>query len=132
MFTTLLVLFLMQLGIEITWSLFLPFTTLIFVTVYLFTKDRNNLFRLLVNVPFSKERKAYKQLNARVLEYISKTQTDEPLPLKKIMSDIEQTFINNALEIKDGNLNLAAELLSISISTVYRYKDKGGDKKPTR
>jgi len=77
-----------------------------------------------VNIPFSSERAPYREINEQVIEYLSKTQTDEKLSLKEMMTEIERTFINNALEIKDGNHSLAAELLSISLSTIYRNKDK--------
>ncbi len=122
--TVLLVITLMQIGIKINFSIFLPISTLIFVIVYLFTENRNDLFRFLVNIPFSSERAAYKEISGRVIDYISKAQTDEKLSLKEMMAEIERTFINNALEIKDGNHNLAAELLSISLSTIYRNKEK--------
>ena len=123
-FSVLLVILLMQLGLDITWSLFLPVTTLFFVVVYLYTENKNDLFKFLVNIPYSNERKTYNQLTSHILEYISKTQTDEPVSLKNMMAEIEKIFVNNALEIKDGNHNLAAELLSISLSTVYRHKNK--------
>jgi len=122
--TVLLVIALMQIGIKMNFSIFLPISTLIFVIVYLFTENRSDLFRFLVNIPFSSERAAYKEISERVIEYISKAQTDEKLSLKEMMAEIERTFINNALEIKDGNHNLAAELLSISLSTIYRNKEK--------
>ncbi len=122
--TVLLVLVLMQSGIKINFSIFLPISTFIFVIVYLFTENKNDLFRFLVNIPFSSERAAYKEINGRVIEYLSKTQTDEKLSLKEMMSEIERTFINNALEAKDGDHNLAAQLLSISLSTIYRNKEK--------
>jgi len=40
------------------------------------------------------------------------------------MNEIEKTFVTHALEIKDGNHNLAAELLSTSLSTIYRNKER--------
>ena len=113
-----------QIGTTVNLSILLPISSLIFLLIYLFTENKIDLFRILVNIPFSEERKAYVQLNTRVLEYIAKTQTDEPVPLKDFLNDIEKIFIKNALEIKDGNHNLAAELLSISLSTVYRHKNK--------
>jgi len=119
-----IILLLMQIGIQINLSIFIPVSTLIFVIVYLFTENKNNLFRFLVNIPFSSERAPYREINEQVIEYLSKTQTDEKLSLKEMMTEIERTFINNALEIKDGNHSLAAELLSISLSTIYRNKDK--------
>ncbi len=128
--SVIIILVLMQIGIKINLSIFLPISTLIFVIVYLFTENRSDLFRFLVNIPFSSERAAYKEISERVIEYISKAQTDEKLSLKEMMAEIERTFINNALEIKDGNHNLAAELLSISLSTIYRNKEKNKPENP--
>jgi len=122
--TSFLVLIFMHFGANLNLSLFLPICTLLFITVYLFTESRHDLFRFLVNVPYSPERAAYKALNNRVIEYISKTQTNEKLPLKEFMHDIETAIIENVLEIKDGNHSLTAELLSVSLSTVYRNKKK--------
>ena len=118
-----------QIGANVNLSILLPICSLIFILVYLLTENKTDLFRFLVNIPFSNERKAYKELNTRVLEYIAKTQTDEPVSLKNLMSEIEKIVITNALEIKDGNHNLAAELLSVSLSTVYRLKYKPNHKK---
>jgi len=120
----LLVIILMQAGVQINWSIFLPLSTIAFILAYLFTENRNDLFKVLVNIPFSEERKAYKLINSRILEYISKTQTNESISLKGLLSEIEKTFITNTLEMNDGNHNLAAELLSISISTIYRNKKR--------
>lgn len=122
--TVLLVIILMQAGVQINWSIFLPLSTIAFILAYLFTENRNDLFKVLVNIPFSEERKAYKLINSRILEYISKTQTNESISLKGLLSEIEKTFITNTLEMNDGNHNLAAELLSISISTIYRNKKR--------
>lgn len=113
-----------QIGSNINLSILLPLCSLIFILVYLLTENKIDLFRFLVNIPFSIERKAYSQLNQRILEYIAKTQTDETIPLKILISEIEHIFITSALEVKDGNHNQAAELLSISLSTVYRHKGK--------
>lgn len=123
-FTVSLVIVLMLLGFGFSLSIIFPLATLIFLFIYLYTDNKDDLFKLLVTIPFSSERKAYRELNERVLNYIAMTQTDEKISLKSLLSDIERTFITNALEIKDGDHNLAAELLSISISTVYRNKKR--------
>lgn len=114
----------MQLGLNLNWSIFLPLCTLCFVSVYLFTENKQNLFRFLTKIPYLPERAAYNKLNQRVIDYVGKIQTDEQLSLKEMMSDIERTFVANAIEIKDGDHNLAAELLSVSLSTIYRNKDR--------
>jgi len=123
-FTVSLVIVLMLTGFSFSLSFIFPLATLIFLIIYLHTENKDDLFKILVTVPFSSERKAYMELNDRVLNYIAMTQTDEKTSLKNLLSDIERTFITNALEIKDGDHNLAAELLSISISTVYRNKKR--------
>ena len=123
-FTVPLVIVLMLTGFSFSLSFIFPLVTLIFLVIYLHTENKDDLFKILVTVPFSSERKAYMELNDRVLNYIAMTQTDEKTSLKNLLSDIERTFITNALEIKDGDHNLAAELLSISISTVYRNKKR--------
>jgi len=123
-FTVPLVIVLMLTGFSFSLSFIFPLATLIFLIIYLHTENKDDLFKILVTVPFSSERKAYMELNDRVLNYIAMTQTDEKTSLKNLLSDIERTFITNALEIKDGDHNLAAELLSISISTVYRNKKR--------
>lgn len=123
-FTVSLVTVLMLTGFSFSLSFIFPLATLIFLIIYLHTENKDDLFKILVTVPFSSERKAYMELNDRVLNYIAMTQTDEKTSLKNLLSDIERTFITNALEIKDGDHNLAAELLSISISTVYRNKKR--------
>ena len=123
-FTVSLVIVLMLTGFSFSLSFIFPFATLIFLIIYLHTENKDDLFKILVTVPFSSERKAYMELNDRVLNYIAMTQSDEKTSLKNLLSDIERTFITNALEIKDGDHNLAAELLSISISTVYRNKKR--------
>jgi len=123
-FTVSLVIVLMLTGFSSSLSFTFPLATLIFLIIYLHTENKDDLFKILVTVPFSSERKAYMELNDRVLNYIAMTQTDEKTSLKNLLSDIERTFITNALEIKDGDHNLAAELLSISISTVYRNKKR--------
>jgi len=123
-FTVHLVIVLMLTGFSFSLSFIFPLATLIFLIIYLHTENKDDLFKILVTVPFSSERKAYMELNDRVLNYIAMTQTDEKTSLKNLLSDIERTFITNALEIKDGDHNLAAELLSISISTVYRNKKR--------
>jgi len=122
--TVSLVIVLMLTGFSFSLSFIFPLATLIFLIIYLHTENKDDLFKILVTVPFSSERKAYMELNDRVLNYIAMTQTDEKTSLKNLLSDIERTFITNALEIKDGDHNLAAELLSISISTVYRNKKR--------
>ena len=123
-FTVSLVIVLMLTGFSFSLSFIFPLATLIFLIIYLHTENKDDLFKILVTVPFPSERKAYMELNDRVLNYIAMTQTDEKTSLKNLLSDIERTFITNALEIKDGDHNLAAELLSISISTVYRNKKR--------
>jgi len=123
-FTVPLVIVLMLTGFSFSLSFIFPLATLIFLIIYLHTENKDDLFKILVTVPFSSERKAYMELNDRVLNYIAMTQTDEKTSLENLLSDIERTFITNALEIKDGDHNLAAELLSISISTVYRNKKR--------
>ena len=123
-FTVSLAIVLMLTGFSFSLSFIFPLATLIFLIIYLHTENKDDLFKILVTVPFSSERKAYMELNDRVLNYIAMTQTDEKTSLKNLLSDIERTFITNALEIKDGDHNLAAELLSISISTVYRNKKR--------
>ena len=123
-FTVSLVIVLMLTGFSFSLSFIFPLATLIFLIIYLHTENKDDFFKILVTVPFSSERKAYMELNDRVLNYIAMTQTDEKTSLKNLLSDIERTFITNALEIKDGDHNLAAELLSISISTVYRNKKR--------
>ena len=123
-FTVSLAIVLMLTGFSFSLSFIFPLVTLIFLVIYLHTENKDDLFKILVTVPFSSERKAYMELNDRVLNYIAMTQTDEKTSLKNLLSDIERTFITNALEIKDGDHNLAAELLSISISTVYRNKKR--------
>jgi len=123
-FTVSLVIVLMLTGFSFSLSFIFPLATLIFLIIYLHTENKDDLFKILVTIPFSSERKAYMELNDRVLNYIAMTQTDEKTSLKNLLSDIERTFITNALEIKDGDHNLAAELLSISISTVYRNKKR--------
>ena len=123
-FTVSLVIVLMLTGFSFSLSFIFPLATLIFLIIYLHTENKDDLFKILVTVPFSSERKAYMELNDRVLNYIAMTQTNEKTSLKNLLSDIERTFITNALEIKDGDHNLAAELLSISISTVYRNKKR--------
>jgi len=115
---------LIQIDSIINLSFFLPICTLIFLIIYLFTENKRDLFRVLVNIPYSQERVAYKELNDRVIEYLSKTQTEEKISLKEAMATIEKAFISRALEIKDGDHNLAAEMLSISMSTIYRKEDK--------
>ena len=122
------VLILMQLGLDINFSIFLPLSTLLFVIAYLFTESRSDLFKFMVNIPYSHERAAYKEVNDNIIEYLSKTQTDEKISLKEAMSAIEKAFIARALELKGGDHNLAAELLSISMSTIYRKEEKPGDK----
>lgn len=119
-----LVFILIQIDSIINLSFFLPICTLIFLIIYLFTENKRDLFRVLVNIPYSQERVAYKELNDRVIEYLSKTQTEEKISLKEAMATIEKAFISRALEIKDGDHNLAAEMLSISMSTIYRKEDK--------
>jgi len=118
------VLILMQLGFDINFSIFLPLSTLLFVIVYLFTENRSDLFKFLVNIPYSEERAAYKEVNDRLIEYLARTQTDEKISLKEAMGSIEKAFIARALELKGGDHNLAAEMLSISMSTIYRKEDK--------
>lgn len=117
-----------QLGLNINFSIFLPLSTLLFVIVYLFTENRSDLFKFLVNIPYSEERAAYKEMNDRLIEYLAKTQTDEKISLKEAMGSIEKAFIARALELKGGDHNLAAEMLSISMSTIYRKEDKSVEK----
>ena len=114
----------MQLGLNINFYIFLPFSTLLFVIVYLFTENKSDLFKFLVNIPYSEERAAYKEMNDRLIEYLAKTQTEEKISLKEAMGSIEKAFIARALELKGGDHNLAAEMLSISMSTIYRKEDK--------
>lgn len=123
----LLVIILMQVGFEINFSIILPFSTLLFLIVYLFTENKRDLFKFLVTIPYSNERTAYKELNDKVIEYIARTQTEEKVSLKEAMSAIEKAFISRALEIKDGNHNLAAEMLSISMSTIYRKEERSDE-----
>lgn len=122
--TGIIILLLMQIGLDINFSIFLPLSTLLFVIVYLFTENRSDLFKFLVNIPYSEERAAYKEMNDRLIEYLAKTQTDEKISLKEAMGSIEKAFITRALELKGGDHNLAAEMLSISMSTIYRKEVK--------
>lgn len=123
--TCLLVVVFIQFEINIKIPILIPICTLIFILVYIQSENQHGLFRLLVHIPYSKEREAYLELNKKLIDYISKTQTDEQLSLKSLMMEIETSLIASALDTKDGNYNLAAELLSISPSTVYRHKKPG-------
>ena len=114
----------MQGGLNMNLSIYLPIGTLFFFVIYLFTENKHNLFRLLVFIPFSRERAAYLELNERVIGYIARAQTNEVISLRELMHDIEKSIIADVLEIKDGNHSLAAEMLSVSLSTVYRNKQK--------
>ena len=126
-FTAFLVITLMHFGFLINLSILLPLSTLVFLMAYLFTETRKDLYKFLIYIPNSSERIAYKELNDRVIEYMSKTQMEEQISLKEAMHTIEKVFVTRALKIKDGNHNLAAELLSTSMSTVYRNKDRNDD-----
>jgi len=127
--TAFLVIMLMHFGLLINFSILLPLSTLVFLMAYLFTETRKDLYKFLIYIPYSSERIAYKELNDRVIEYMSKTQMEEQISLKEAMHTIEKVFVTRALKIKDGNHNLAAELLSTSMSTVYRNKDRDSGKK---
>jgi hypothetical protein len=123
-FTLNLVFILIQLNSIVNLSLFLPYCTLMFLIAYLFTETRKDLYKFLIYIPYSSERIAHKELNDRVIEYMSKTQMEEQISLREAMHTIERAFVTRALKIKDGDHNLAAELLSTSMSTVYRNKEK--------
>ena len=112
------------LDIQFNFSVIFPLCTIIFFYVYLFTESKHDLFQFLVQIPFSEERAIYKNFTNNIIRYISETQTNERVSLKQTLTAIEEDFIENALKTQDGSPRKAADLLSISLSTIYRHGKK--------
>ncbi len=114
---------LMQLGFKINGTVILSCTTTFFLMVLIHTENKEhlleNLFSVLIKVPFTAERQAYKRVNSQVMHVLGELYDGHNIKLKTHITLIEKEMIETAMQLQASPKN-TAENLGISVSTIER------------
>ena len=122
LFIFLALLLLMAIGVKVNASVIIPLATTYMLLVLVITEQKESLFSLLLKIPFSKERKSYKQITQMIEDFLSNTDNGEQVSLKTLISNIEQQVVSMAVQMSNGSQVKAASLLNVSASSICRKK----------
>lgn len=131
LFLGVLIVPLMQIGVQINASIIFPTLITYFLVVLLSTEKHESLFNLLMKLPFSKERESLNLITSEVQRFlinteVSRAQGDKKMDssLKALVNSIENLIVERAVEITQGSQIEAASLLGVSSSSICRKKKR--------
>ncbi|MDC0598649.1 hypothetical protein OAP18_02260 [Gammaproteobacteria bacterium] len=113
---------LMQVGFKINFSMVIPSTSTYLLLVFIYTESKYNTFKILLKMPYSKERRSFKKISLEIEQFLSKTGSGQESSLKSLTANIEKQIVSMAVDLKKGSQVEAASLLKISTSSVCRKK----------
>ena len=119
-FLTLLVL--MALGFKINASLIVPLALTYMLSVLIVTEQKENLFSLLIKIPYTYERKSLRQITKKIEDFLAHTDSGNQVSLKDLTLNIEQQIVAMAVQMSNGSQVKAASLLNVSASSICRKK----------
>jgi hypothetical protein len=122
---------LMQAGIQINASVIFQVFVTYFLIVILHSEKDASLYSLLIKLPFSKEGESLKQITNEIQHFLIKTELsyigekqNTSLSLKSLTTSIENLIVDHAVELNQGSQVKAASLLGVSSSSICRKKKK--------
>ena len=114
------VLALMEAGVPVNASLVLPLGSTILLTVIINTERKEDLFKLLIKIPYTKENSDYKKITNEIESFLTSARCGEESSLKTLTSKLEQHIVSMAVEMANGSQVKAAVLLNTSTSSICR------------
>lgn len=118
----LVVFFFMEIGIKINASFVLPIGSAFLFLAIIKTEKSDDLFNLLVRIPYTSENISYNKITDEIKEFLSSTRCGSQVSLKTLTTSLEQHIVNMAVELSNGSQVKAAELLNTSTSSICRKK----------
>ena len=120
---SLLIIFaMMENGAQINASLVLPIGSAFLFLVMIHTERSQDLFKLLIKIPYTNENLSYKKIIREIQEFLTSTSSGDQASLKSLTATLEQHIINMAVEASNGSQVKAAALLKTSTSSICRKK----------
>lgn len=113
---------LMAVGVKVNASVIVPLATTYMLLVLILTEQKENLFSLLLRIPYTNERKSYKQITLMIEDFLSNTDNGKQVSLKSLTTNIEQQVVSMAVQMSNGSQIKAATLLNVSPSSICRKK----------
>ncbi len=117
-----LLLFIMAVGIKVNASLIVPLATTYMLLVLINTERKENLFALLLKIPYTSENKSFKKITSNIEYFLSETDLGNTASLKSLTNTIEQQIVSIAVQMSNGSQIKAASLLKVSASSICRKK----------
>ncbi|MDG2176163.1 MAG: hypothetical protein P8M72_08560 [Gammaproteobacteria bacterium] len=114
------IILLMQAGANINASLILPLATTYLLLALIYIENKDKVFKILVRMPFTHERKGFKLLTAEIEHFLGEASNGDKVTLKKLTKAIERHVVALTVEMTNGNQARAASLLNTSTSSVCR------------
>lgn len=113
---------LMQFQVQINATFIFPVTTIFLMLALIKTECQEDLFKLLLKLPYTNERKSYQIMVSEIESFLTKTSIGQNSSLKNLTSSLEQQIVAMALDISNGSQIQAATLLNTSASSICRKK----------
>lgn len=118
----LIVLGLMELGVQVNATIILPIGTTFLLLVMINTERKQDLFKLLIKIPYTSENLSYRKITDEIENFLTSTKCGHQSSLKDLTSSLEQQIVRMAVEITNGSQVKAATLLNTSASSICRKK----------
>ena len=122
----------MNIGVSINASLIFSILTTLFLIILIHTENVENLFAILIKIPYSKERIAYEKIKNEIQGFLMQTELSNASnnnikntnSLKSLTTSIENIIVEHTVELAHGSQVHAANLLGVSASSICRKKRK--------
>jgi len=108
----------MKLGWQINATIVTSSTITIFLIVLIYTERESQLFKLLINIPGTKENTVHKKVGKIIYNVLSGTYKKQPIELRQTLQQIEETIIVCVLKEFDGSQTQASAYLGMALSTL--------------